>query len=412
MKDDDDRLCGTRSGRRYRVFDERTAALHLACHAAPAHASLEEQLELGTATLRRMTARGLPQIDGAVDGDELLNFCRAVEDDAWKHGMLSEFRRMCALYEPGMQRRARGEESRARFVLRHRRRWFFDDKSQGDPVRLSFALPIDDELRRTVRVDVVEAGGCRSTVSADSVVLRGAVPNQKFIDAEIRIESVLDCDASRLAEQTGPDLSTWLSLEEPGIPCSPRVAALAHEWTAGRSSGLEQIRALWDELERRLVPGFLHSEDDKIDPLELGWADCKTSSSLLVAMTRHLGIPARLVSGVLLVKERPCDFHFWMEAWLPDRGWTPFDWLATVALCDPGNAADRWRYHFFGQLDYRLVHTRFPNRFASLSGARLPKHWYRVETGVGTSRIREYRAEQGNRPIFTDTFQVEELSWI
>ncbi|HEY4055062.1 MAG TPA: hypothetical protein VGM39_00595, partial [Kofleriaceae bacterium] len=114
MDEDLDERCGTRTGRRYRVFDERTAALHLACHAAPAHASEAEQLALGTRVLHQMLARGLPHRDGAIDGDELLNFCRAVEDDAWKLGMLSEFRRMCGLYEEAMQRRSRGEESRAR----------------------------------------------------------------------------------------------------------------------------------------------------------------------------------------------------------------------------------------------------------------------------------------------------------
>ena len=415
MDDGDDKRRGTRFGARYRLLDERSAALHLACHAAPASASTDEQLRFGGEALARLFAQGLPWVDGPrgreVDGFEVLNFCRAVEDDAWRLGMVSEFRRMCGAYEAALRRRERGEESRARFVVRHRRRWYFEDRPVGAPVRLSFDLPVDDTLRRTVAVAVSDDGGCRATVSADAVVLRGVVPPARVIDAEIRIEAVLDCESPQPNDRVSEPAATWLADDEPGIPCTDRVRALARAWTEGCEEPLAKIRALWDELERRVLPGFTHPEDAALDPLELGWADCKSSSSLLVALTRSLGIPARLVSGMLLVRERPSDFHFWMEAWLPDRGWTPFDWHAAASLSAVSHERERWQAVYFGRLDYRLIHARYPKPFASVTGVRFPRFWYREDTGALTRRSCHYR-DAWRRPISTDTFEIEELSWI
>jgi transglutaminase-like putative cysteine protease len=325
--------------------------------------------------------------------------------------MVSEFRRMCGAYESAVRRRERGEESRARFVVRHRRCWYFEDRAPGAPVRLSFGLPVDDALRRTVAVAVSDAGGCRATVAADAVVLRGVVPPERVIDAEIRIEAVLDCESPLPNDSVSEPASTWLADDEPGIPCTDRVRALARAWTTGCEEPLAKLRALWDELERRVLPGFTHPEDAALDPLEHGWADCKTSSSLLVALTRSLGIPARLVSGMLLVRERPSDFHFWMEAWLPDRGWTPFDWHATVSLSALSLDRDRWRYIYFGRLDYRVIHVRYPKPFASITGVQFPASWYREDVGMRGRRRSQYR-DAGRRPISTDTFEIEELSWI
>ena len=406
-----DTRCGTRSGRTYRLLDERTAALHIACYAAPASASPAEHLAYGERVLRRLLAQGLPYVDGAngpeVDGDELLNFCRAVGDDAWRHGMVPEFRRMVGLYEPAMQRRSRG-----RFVLRHRRRWFFHDRPVGASVRLSFALPIDDAARCTHAVEVTEPGGCRASVSREAVVLRGVVPAERFIEAELRIEALLDCEIPERLGSSALEPGPWLAADEPGIPCTDRVRALASEWTAGRDQPLDQIRAIWDELEARLRPGFLHPEDTEIEPLELGWADCKTSSSLLVGMTRTLGIPARLVSGMLLLRDRPSDYHFWMEAWLPDLGWAPFDWSATVALAEVAEERERWRSCFFGRLDYRLIYARYPQRLFGATGVQLPAGWYRSEHIATGALVRQYRAASDRRPIFTDTFEVEGVTWI
>ena len=58
---------------------------------------------------------------------------------------------------------------------------------------------------------------------------------------------------------------------------------------------------------------------------------CQDYTHIFIALTRHLGIPCRYVSGYLFHGEDRQDrsaedaTHAWAEAWLPDHGWIGFD---------------------------------------------------------------------------------------
>ena len=77
---------------------------------------------------------------------------------------------------------------------------------------------------------------------------------------------------------------------------------------------------------------------------------CVHFATAMAMMLRSQGVPARLVSGFLdgewnaygrylLVRQQ--DAHTWVDAWLPDRGWTAFD---------PTPAAERRDKNLFGGL--------------------------------------------------------------
>jgi hypothetical protein len=51
---------------------------------------------------------------------------------------------------------------------------------------------------------------------------------------------------------------------------------------------------------------------------------CSGRANLAVGLLRAVGIPARVVHGVVFDGERP-RWHRWGEAWLGDLGWLPFD---------------------------------------------------------------------------------------
>lgn len=51
---------------------------------------------------------------------------------------------------------------------------------------------------------------------------------------------------------------------------------------------------------------------------------CSGRANLAVALLRQLGVPARVVHG-LLVRAGGAFWHRWGEAWLPGVGWRPFD---------------------------------------------------------------------------------------
>jgi transglutaminase-like putative cysteine protease len=119
----------------------------------------------------------------------------------------------------------------------------------------------------------------------------------------------------------------------------PRIAALARQVTDRAST--DEARAF--ALEQYLRTNFEYTLElpakETADPLadflfERRKGHCEYFASSLAVMLRTIGIPSRLVTGfdggalnpisgwyVL----RASDAHSWVEAWLPNRGWTTLD---------------------------------------------------------------------------------------
>ena len=64
-------------------------------------------------------------------------------------------------------------------------------------------------------------------------------------------------------------------------------------------------------------------ETDAVLTCKLGEASCNGKSRLMVALCRHMGIPARLVGGVILEHRPKKTSHQWVEVHLGDY-WIPF----------------------------------------------------------------------------------------
>jgi len=107
---------------------------------------------------------------------------------------------------------------------------------------------------------------------------------------------------------------------------------------AGRTTGAEgQARAL--EAYFRTTYAYSLGEAHGRQSLEAFLFDnragnCEYFATAMVILLRHLEIPARLVVGFLssewnaygrFFDVRQSDAHAWVEAFLPDRGWTTFD---------------------------------------------------------------------------------------
>lgn len=63
------------------------------------------------------------------------------------------------------------------------------------------------------------------------------------------------------------------------------------------------------------------------DALGEGRGVCQDMTHVFIACARHLGLPARYVSGYLLLDDREEQeaMHAWAEAHIPGLGWTGFD---------------------------------------------------------------------------------------
>ena len=136
------------------------------------------------------------------------------------------------------------------------------------------------------------------------------------------------------------------------VPDDPggRVAALAARWTKGLAGPKAKADAITNRLRREYsysmrsdglrttLPDFL---------FETRKGNCEYFATAAAVLLRHAGVPARLVTGFRAAEwnewghfydVRQSEAHAWIEAWLPDRGWTVYD--ATPAESGLSSAAD------------------------------------------------------------------------
>lgn len=122
-------------------------------------------------------------------------------------------------------------------------------------------------------------------------------------------------------------------------PIDPRIPQLARDWTLAAPDDLARAQLL----ERRLRTTFQYSTRLLDRPVPDPMAHflftrkeghCEYFASAMAVMLRSLHIPARLATGFQAGTYNPisgwhmvrgADAHTWVEAWLPEHGWLPFD---------------------------------------------------------------------------------------
>jgi transglutaminase-like putative cysteine protease len=133
------------------------------------------------------------------------------------------------------------------------------------------------------------------------------------------------------------ELAAYLEPEPAGPALRARLAAIPR----GRSKTVDFLVELNQRLQReiryviRMEPGVQTPEET----LQAASGSCRDSAWLLVQILRHLGMPARFVSGYL-IQLKPdlkaldgpvgaaqdfTDLHAWAEVYLPGAGWIGFD---------------------------------------------------------------------------------------
>ncbi|HMC61827.1 MAG TPA: DUF3488 and transglutaminase-like domain-containing protein, partial [Candidatus Solibacter sp.] len=118
-----------------------------------------------------------------------------------------------------------------------------------------------------------------------------------------------------------------------------RIADLARTVTAGIATDLERARAIEHHL--RSAYGYTLQLPDRKASSPLAYflftrkkGHCEYFASSMAVMLRSIGIPSRLATGFQsgvynpvsdLWLVRASDAHSWVEAWIPEHGWTTFD---------------------------------------------------------------------------------------
>jgi transglutaminase-like putative cysteine protease len=126
------------------------------------------------------------------------------------------------------------------------------------------------------------------------------------------------------------------------------IGPLAEGWTVGATTDADKLRAI----EARLMSEFDYARSfdrsDTFDPVvDFLFAQpaghCEYFASALALLGRAVGIPTRMVMGYRVSERSPFGYfvvrernaHAWVEAWLPETGWTTRD--ATPAAAQPNN---------------------------------------------------------------------------
>ncbi len=146
------------------------------------------------------------------------------------------------------------------------------------------------------------------------------------------------------------DLAAFLEPE----PAGPLLKTFLAEMPRARANTVDYLVALNADLQRRIryVTRMEPGVQTPDETLELGSGSCRDSGWLLVQILRHIGMPARFVSGYL-IQLRPdlkaldgpsgtdhdfTDLHAWTEVYIPGAGWVGLDPTSGL-LCGEGHLA-------------------------------------------------------------------------
>jgi transglutaminase-like putative cysteine protease len=108
-----------------------------------------------------------------------------------------------------------------------------------------------------------------------------------------------------------------------------QIVELSQTLSEGKDTACEQVRAFYDYVGNRLVYSFNGADWGAQAALGEMGADCTEYASLMIALSRAVGIPARYLEGLWARGETPevdaRTEHAWLEVYLPGVGWVPMD---------------------------------------------------------------------------------------
>lgn len=133
------------------------------------------------------------------------------------------------------------------------------------------------------------------------------------------------CEGELLAEFNQPELYIESA--------NPQVVSLAKELSKGKKTACEKVRAFYDYAGDTLVYTFNRRDWGAQATFGQMGADCTEYASLVIALSRAQGIPARYYEGLLYLEENNENTeeeiaqteHAWLDAYLPGAGWTALD---------------------------------------------------------------------------------------
>ena len=145
----------------------------------------------------------------------------------------------------------------------------------------------------------------------------------------IRSAGTVETSAAREEPREDVKLSPLVFLRPTALTrAEGRICEFAERYRR-RSGTLSGLRELAEAVLEKLPfkSGVTQVHSTALDAFEEGCGVCQDHSHVFLAACRHLGVPARYVSGYLYLPESTDSSvasHAWAEAWVVDR-WRSFD---------------------------------------------------------------------------------------
>jgi len=115
--------------------------------------------------------------------------------------------------------------------------------------------------------------------------------------------------------------------DTPSTRADKAITALA-DLATGAANPLSAAHILSDAVAEAITyrPGATKAQTTAAEALALGEGVCQDHAHVLIAAARHIGLPARYVSGYLLVTDEHSEAaHAWAELHVAGLGWVGFD---------------------------------------------------------------------------------------
>lgn len=290
----------------------------------------------------------------------------------------------------------------ARFTVNFRRLYNASRVPKGTAIRARLPLPIEDEHLSELKVAPLSG----IDVVRKPTFLEAKLPSPGVGRIEIGAVFNFLARAGTPQGSADEDVKRWLLPDEGLIRATAKVRSLAAQLRQPGAPAFEQVMVfreyLIDTMACGMVPPECYRDRHAVDwAIESGWFDCRIGAALLASLCRATGIPARLVGGYLLW-DAPTE-HYWMEAWVPGHGWTPFDLLAWDLSA--GGKDREWRALYAGALDYRMKTQIFPDDFTGHPGVGLGDDWQRVWRAIPNGAETRFLSGDGE-PIYADRLEI------
>lgn len=163
----------------------------------------------------------------------------------------------------------------------------------------------------------------------NSVVLASVEPGTQHVAIACR-GTVDTSDKAGVVGQHSGRMPVWAFEKQTGLTqASAQIRQLAASLTSDPANLLDLLHEL-----SAAILDTVHYEVGQTDPgttaadaMAAGKGVCQDHAHIFISAARHMGIPARYVSGYLMMNDRIDQeaSHAWAEAHIPHIGWVGFD---------------------------------------------------------------------------------------